>query len=48
MKPIFWTSRAVKDLEKITRFNASLFGFEKAIAFALEIRKSYNESFHFN
>jgi plasmid stabilization system protein ParE len=40
MKPIFWTSRAVKDLEKITRFNASLFGFEKAIAFALEIRKS--------
>jgi plasmid stabilization system protein ParE len=40
MKRIFWSLRALKDLEKITRFNTSLFCFEKAIAFALEITKS--------
>jgi hypothetical protein len=40
MKRIFWSLRALKDLEKITRFNTSLFCFEKAIAFELEITKS--------
>jgi plasmid stabilization system protein ParE len=40
MKPVYWTSRAVKDLEKVTRFNTLLYGFDKAIEFALEIRKS--------
>ncbi|MEC4005445.1 type II toxin-antitoxin system RelE/ParE family toxin [Flavobacterium sp. SUN052] len=39
IKPIFWTTRSVKDLEKITRFNSKLYGFEKAIEIALEIRK---------
>lgn len=39
VKPVFWTSRAIKDLEKITRFNSKLFGFNKAIAIALEIKK---------
>ena len=34
MKRIFWSLRALKDLEKITRFNTSLFGFEKAIVLA--------------
>ena len=40
IKPVFWTSRAVKDLEKITRFNALLYGFDKAIKIALEIQKT--------
>ena len=39
IKPVFWTTRAVKDLEKTTRFNSVLFGFSKAIEIALEIRK---------
>ncbi len=39
IKPVFWTARSVKDLEKVTRFNAELFGFKKAIEFALAIRK---------
>ena len=38
-KPVFWTARAIKDLEKVTRFNARLFGFKKAIEIALEIRQ---------
>jgi len=40
IKPVFWTTRATKDLEKITRFNALLYGFEKAIQIALELQKS--------
>lgn len=40
LKKVFWTSRAVKDLEKITRFNSSLYGFKKAITIALAIKKS--------
>jgi plasmid stabilization system protein ParE len=40
IKPVFWTTRALKDLEKTTRFNALLYGFKKAIEIALEIRKS--------
>lgn len=40
IKPIFWTSRSTKDLEKITRFNAQLYGFEKAIEIALKIHKT--------
>ena len=39
-KPVFWTNRAVKDLEKVTRFNSTLFGFNKAIEIAKIIRKS--------
>ena len=31
IKPVFWTTRALKDLEKTTRFNESLYGFTKAI-----------------
>lgn len=38
-KPVFWTTRSVKDLEKITRFNASLYGFKKAIEIANLIRE---------
>jgi len=49
IKPVFWTARSVKDLEKITRFNATLFGFEKAIEIALSIRSHTEilESNHF-
>lgn len=39
-KPIFWTNRAVKDLEKVTRFNIKLFGFNKAIEIAKEIQET--------
>lgn len=40
IKPIYWTARAVKDLEKVTRFNAILYGFKKAIVIATELSKS--------
>ncbi len=39
IKPVFWTAKSIKDLEKITRFNIQLYGFKKAIDIALEIRK---------
>lgn len=39
IKPVFWTTRAIKDLEKVTRFNTLLYGFEKAIQIATKIRK---------
>jgi plasmid stabilization system protein ParE len=38
-KPVFWTTRAIKDLEKATRFNALLYGFDKAIQIALKLQK---------
>jgi hypothetical protein len=40
IKPVYWTSRAIKDLEKVTRFNAMLYGFNKAIVTATELRES--------
>jgi len=40
IKPVYWTSRAIKDLEKVTRFNATLYGFKKAILIATELRES--------
>lgn len=40
VKPVYWTTRAIKDLEKVTRFNAMLYGFSKAIVFATELRES--------
>ena len=39
IKPVFWSSSSVKDLEKITWFNIQLHGFEKAIDIALKIRQ---------
>ena len=39
-KPVFWTTRAVKDLEKTTQFNINLYGFKIAISIALSIQKS--------
>jgi plasmid stabilization system protein ParE len=38
-KPVFWTTRAIKDLEKVTRFNALLYGFNKAIQIAVKLQK---------
>jgi hypothetical protein len=40
IKPIFWTNRAIKDLEKVTRFNIKLFGFNKSIKIATEIQEA--------
>jgi plasmid stabilization system protein ParE len=40
VKPVFWTTRATKDLEKATRFNAQLYGFKKAVQIALELQKN--------
>jgi plasmid stabilization system protein ParE len=40
IKPIFWTNRAIKDLEKVTRFNVKLFGFNKSIKIATEIQEA--------
>ena len=40
IKPVFWTTRAIKDLEKITRFNITFYGFKKAIEIATKLRKS--------
>ena len=40
VKLVYWTSRAVKNLEKITRFNANLYGFEQATDIAIDFRKS--------
>lgn len=39
IKPVFWTTRAIKDLEKVTRFNAFLYGFKKAVQIAIKIQK---------
>lgn len=40
IKPVYWTNRAIKDLEKVTRFNAIIYGFDKAILIATELRES--------
>ena len=40
VKSVYWTSRAVKNIEKITRFNANLYGFEQATDIAIDFRKS--------
>ena len=40
IKPVFWTNRAIKDLEKVTRFNIKLFGFNKSIEIATEIQEA--------
>lgn len=40
IKPVYWTARAINDLERITRFNAILYNFKKAIVIATELRVS--------
>ncbi|MBP2832620.1 type II toxin-antitoxin system RelE/ParE family toxin [Aquimarina sp. U1-2] len=40
IKPVFWTNRASKDLEKITRFNTKLKGKEKSREISENIRSS--------
>ena len=40
LKPVNWTKRAVKDLEKVTRFNLKLYGADKAIEIAINLSKS--------
>jgi plasmid stabilization system protein ParE len=39
VKPIFFTTRALNDLEKIARFNTSLLGFEKSKSVTYDIIK---------
>jgi plasmid stabilization system protein ParE len=40
VKQVLWTSRATKDLEKITRFYIKLYGHSKARQIATELRLS--------
>jgi plasmid stabilization system protein ParE len=40
IKPVFWTTRATKDLEKITKFYKGLYGSAKALIYATELRQS--------
>ncbi len=40
IKPVFWTKRSSKDLEKIVRFNNKQKGKEKSREIAYNIRKS--------
>jgi len=40
LKPVNWTKRAVTDLEKVTRFNLKLYGANKAIEIATNLRNS--------
>jgi len=40
IKPVFWTRRSVKDLEKITKFNTKLYGSAKAILISSKIEES--------
>ena len=40
MKPIKWSTRAAKDLEKITKFYIQLYGNSKAREIVTELRKS--------
>tara|TARA_R110002049_G_scaffold299812_1_gene490273 strand:- start:3891 stop:4214 length:324 start_codon:yes stop_codon:yes gene_type:complete len=40
IKPVVWSSRATKDLEKITRFYINLYGRPKARKIATELRQS--------
>jgi plasmid stabilization system protein ParE len=40
IKPVTWTTRATKDLEKITRFYIKLYGHSKARQITTELRQS--------
>ncbi len=40
IKSVVWSSRATKDLEKITRFYIDLYGYSKAREIATELRQS--------
>ena len=40
VKPVEWTIRATKDLEKVTKFNVKLYGSKKAFEISTNLRKS--------
>ena len=40
IKPVVWSTRATRDLEKITRFYIDLYGHSKARKIATELRQS--------
>ena len=40
VKPVEWTTRATKDLEKVTKFNVKLYGSKKALEISTNLRKS--------
>ena len=40
VKPVAWTTRATKDLEKVTKFNVILYGSIKALEISTNLRKS--------
>lgn len=39
IKPVYWTTRATKDLEKTTKFYIKLYGAKKAGEIATKLRK---------
>lgn len=39
IKPVVWTTRSKKDLDKVMRFNTELYGLEKAREIAFNIRQ---------
>ena len=39
IKPVFWTTRATKDLEKTTKFYIKLYGAKKALEIATALRR---------
>ncbi len=40
IKPVLWTTRATKDLEKVTKFYIDLYGASKARVYATVLRQS--------
>lgn len=40
IKPLVWTKRAAKDLEKVTKFNLKLYGASKALEISTNINRS--------
>jgi plasmid stabilization system protein ParE len=40
IKPVIWSTRSIKDLEKITKFYIELYGLSKTREIVTEIRKS--------
>ncbi|WP_010179778.1 type II toxin-antitoxin system RelE/ParE family toxin [Aquimarina agarilytica] len=40
IKSVVWTKRASKDLEKVTKFNLKLYGADKALKIATNLRES--------
>ena len=42
IKPVFWTERAIKDLEKLKLFNVKLYGKSKGLKIILSVKNAVN------